>query len=43
MVSSQQAAVREALPKASVYADLNTLLALPRLDLIVIATPERSA
>jgi scyllo-inositol 2-dehydrogenase (NADP+) len=39
VVSRQQAAVRAALPGASVCADLATLLALPQLDLVVIATP----
>jgi scyllo-inositol 2-dehydrogenase (NADP+) len=39
VVTQQAQAVREALPAAQVLADLSALLALPALDLVVIATP----
>jgi scyllo-inositol 2-dehydrogenase (NADP+) len=39
VVSRQEAVVRGALPATRVCADLAALLALPRLDLVVIATP----
>jgi scyllo-inositol 2-dehydrogenase (NADP+) len=39
VVTRQHAAVREALPSARVFADIESLLALERLDLVVIATP----
>ena len=39
VVSSQREAVSAALPTTRVCADLAQLLALPRLDLVVIATP----
>lgn len=39
VVTRQHAAVREVLPAARVLADVESLLALERLDLVVIATP----
>jgi len=39
VVTRQHAAVREALPSAQVLPDIESLLALERLDLVVIATP----
>lgn len=39
VVSRQREAVNAALPAASVLPDLDALLAQPRLDLVVIATP----
>ena len=39
VVSSQREAVASMLPTARVCDDLATLLSLPRLDLVVIATP----
>ncbi|MBS0387235.1 MAG: Gfo/Idh/MocA family oxidoreductase [Proteobacteria bacterium] len=39
VVSRQREAVRAALPATRVFPDLDALLAEPRLDLVVIATP----
>jgi scyllo-inositol 2-dehydrogenase (NADP+) len=42
VVTRQDAAVREALPSAHVLTDVQSLLALARLDLVVIATPNHA-
>jgi scyllo-inositol 2-dehydrogenase (NADP+) len=41
VVSRHAEAVREALPQAQVLPDLDALLAVPGLDLVVIATPNQ--
>ncbi|HEY3808440.1 MAG TPA: Gfo/Idh/MocA family oxidoreductase [Steroidobacteraceae bacterium] len=41
VVTRQEDLVRSAIPEARVLPDLDTLLALPKLDLVVIATPNQ--